>query len=206
MKGRHAPEATLCSAPVRGIEGWFSEDEGRWYARFARALVGGVFVEIGCWKGRSTSFVAPVCKANGTRLVCVDHFRGSYDSLNERYEAALAREDVAATFRENMKALDVEVELIVASSSDAAARFELGSVDRVFLDGSHDAESVTVDLTSWTARLRAGGRLAGHDYDHKHPELTRAVDAFAAARGLEVRRGPRSIYWLADPSPAPPRP
>ena len=24
---------------MRGIEGMFSEDEGRWYARFARALV-----------------------------------------------------------------------------------------------------------------------------------------------------------------------
>ncbi len=26
---------------MKGIDGWFSEDEGRWYARFARALRGG---------------------------------------------------------------------------------------------------------------------------------------------------------------------
>ena len=55
---------------MRGIDGFFSEDEGRWYARFARALRGGVFVEVGSWKGRSTSFIGAVCNANGTRLVC----------------------------------------------------------------------------------------------------------------------------------------
>jgi len=69
---------------VRGIEGWFSEDEGRWYARFARGLAGGTFVEVGSWKGRSTSFIGKICEANGTRLVCVDAWSGSQDSLRGR--------------------------------------------------------------------------------------------------------------------------
>src|SRR5580700_2147043 len=79
-------------ARVKGIDGWFSEDEGRWYARFARALHGGTLVEVGSWKGRSTSFVGPVCNANGTRFVCVDHWSGSRDTLADRYAAALAQE------------------------------------------------------------------------------------------------------------------
>jgi predicted O-methyltransferase YrrM len=181
---------------VKGIDGFFSEDEGRWYARFARALRGGTFVEIGSWKGRSTSFVGPVCNANGTRLVCVDHFRGSSDGLAARYAATLAVCDVEAIFRANMQALGIEVELLAEPSADAARRFTPGTVDRVFLDGSHDGPSVAEDLLLWTARLRQGGILAGHDYDPKHPELTAAVDAFAGERGLEVRRGPRSIFWL----------
>jgi hypothetical protein len=89
---------------MRGIEGWFSEDEGRWYARFARGLRGGTFVEVGCWKGRSTSFIGAICNAHGTRLVCVDHWAGSRDSLEPRYSAALAEEDVEQTFRANMRA------------------------------------------------------------------------------------------------------
>jgi predicted O-methyltransferase YrrM len=182
---------------VRGIEGFFSEEEGRWYARFARTLRGGVFVEIGSWKGRSTSFVGPVCRANGTRLVCVDHFSGSRDSLAPRYAEALAVEDVEQTFRSNMRALGIAVELLTETSAEAARRFEPGSVDRVFLDGSHDRESVAEDLRLWSARLRADGVLAGHDYDAKHPDLCEAVDAFAASRSLRVRLGPRSIFWLA---------
>ncbi|HRG97157.1 MAG TPA: class I SAM-dependent methyltransferase [Polyangiaceae bacterium] len=184
---------------MRGIEGWFSEDEGRWYARFARGLAGGTFVEVGSWKGRSTSFIGKICEANGTRLVCVDAWSGSQDSLRGRYDAALAVEDVEATFRANMASLGIPVRVLATSSAAAAAALGPASVDRVFLDGSHDGASVAEDLTLWTACLRPGGRLAGHDYSPKHPELCAAVDAFARARGLAVRRGPRSIYWL-EPS------
>jgi MMP 1-O-methyltransferase len=182
---------------VKGIDGFFSEGEGRWYARFARGLRGGTFVEIGSWKGRSTSFVAPVCMANGTRLVCVDHWRGSRDMLAQRYAATLAIEDVEQTFRANMRALGVDVEVLRESSADAARRFAAGSVDRVFLDGSHDGKSVEGDLVAWSERLKDDGVLAGHDYDDKHTELVDAVDSFARERSLAVKRGPRSIWWLA---------
>ncbi len=181
---------------MKGIDGFFSEDEGRWYARFARAVRGGTFVEVGSWKGRSTSFVGPVCNENGTRLVCVDHFGGSNDSLATRYAETLAVEDVAQTFRTNMRALGIACELWAEPSLVAAERFGPGELDRVFLDGSHDGESVARDLEAWSVRLTRGGLLGGHDYCAKHPELCEAVDAFAAASGLAVRRGPRSVYWL----------
>jgi predicted O-methyltransferase YrrM len=181
---------------VRGIEGWFSEDEGRWYARFARALRGGVFVEVGCWKGRSTSFIGRICNANGTRLVCVDHWRGSHDKLATRYQVALDTEDVEQTFRGHMAALGIDVEVIAAPSLEAARGFAPKSVDRVFLDASHDGASVAEDLVAWSERLKDDGILAGHDYGPNHPELVAAVDAFAASRGIAVRRGPRDVWWL----------
>jgi predicted O-methyltransferase YrrM len=146
---------------VRGIDGWFSEDEGRWYARFARGLTGGVFVEVGCWKGRSTSFIGRICNANRTRLVCVDHWKGSNDVFQARYAAALAIENVEATFRANMAALGITVEVLSEPSTVAATRFAPGSVDRVFLDGSHDRDAVAEDLAAWSPRLAANGILAG---------------------------------------------
>lgn len=179
---------------MKGIEGWFSEDEGRWYARFARGLKGGVFVEVGSWKGRSTSFIGAICNANRTRLVCVDHWDGSADSLAPRYATTLAQEDVETTFRANMDALGIVVEVLRERSTVAAGRFD--RVNRIFLDGSHDGPSVSEDLRAWIERLAVGGILAGHDYDEKHPDLVAAVGAFAAERSLVVRRGPRSIFWL----------
>ncbi len=181
---------------MKGIDGWFSEDEGRWYAKFARSLKGGIFVEVGSWKGRSTSFVGPVCNANGTRLVCVDHWKGSNDSLSDRYDAALAVENIEETFRSNMRELGIAVEVMAEPSIVAAARFEPGSVDRVFLDGSHDPKSVTEDLEAWSVKLKPDGILGGHDYSFKRPDLCAAVDAFASARGLIVKTGPRSVYSL----------
>jgi hypothetical protein len=181
---------------MRGIEGWFSEDEGRWYSRFARSLRGGVFVEVGSWKGRSTSFIGKICNANRTRLVCVDHWAGSRDLLQPRYEAALAVEDVEQTFRANMRALGIEVEVLVMPSLEAAARFEPASVARVFLDGSHDGASVAADLEAWSTRLAPTGILAGHDYAPKYDGLRDAVDAFAARHSHVVKRGPRDIWFL----------
>lgn len=182
---------------MRGIEGWFSEDEGRWYARFARALRGGVFVEIGCWKGRSTSFIGKICNENGTRLVCVDHWNGSKDGLQPRYEAALATENVEQTFRANMATLGITVEVLAKPSLEAIADFAPGSVDRVFLDGSHDGPSVAADLEAWSTRLKPDGILAGHDYAPKYSGLRDAVDAFAKEKGLVVKRGPRDIWYYS---------
>lgn len=182
---------------MKGIDGFFSEDEGRWYARLARGLRGGTFVEVGSWKGRSTSFIGAICNANGTRLVCVDHWRGSRDGLATKYAAVLAAEDVERTFRANMTALGIDVEVLAMPSREAALRFEPRSVDRVFLDASHDGPSVADDLAAWIESVKDDGVLAGHDYDAKHPELRAAVDAFARERSFEVRRGPRSIWWLA---------
>jgi hypothetical protein len=91
----------------------------------------------------------------------------------------------------------IEVEIIAAPSVEAALRFPARSVDRVFLDASHDGPSVSEDLLAWSERLRPDGILAGHDYGPNHPALRDAVDTFAAARDLVVRRGPRDIWWLA---------
>ena len=190
---------------MKGIDGFFSEDEGRWYSRFARGLRGGTFVEVGSWKGRSTSFIGAICNANGTRLVCVDHFVGTpglCDPLAARYAAELATQDIEEVFRANMKELGISVEVLAETSLRAAERFPLASIGRIFLDGAHDGPSVAADLEAWHPRLANDGILAGHDYDVKHPELCAAVDAFAAAYALTVRRGPRSIFWLvAQPSP-----
>lgn len=182
---------------MKGIDGFFSEDEGRWYRRFAASLRGGVFVEVGSWKGRSTSFVGPVCNANGTRLLCVDHWAGSRDSLATRYARELAEHDVEAIFRANMKELGIVVEVLRERSVVAAAKMGPASTDRVFLDGSHDPVSVAEDLRAWLPTLKPGGVLGGHDYSpEKRPDLCAVVDEIARANGLTVKRGPRSVFAL----------
>ena len=116
--------------------------------------------------------------------------------LRQRYADALAVEDVQATFRANMDALGMPVDIIAEPSIVAAQRFEDNSVDRVFLDGSHDGSSVAADLVAWKRTLKPDGILAGHDYGERHVELREAVDAFAARERRTVRRGPRDIWWL----------
>eukprot|EP00451_Oxyrrhis_marina_P047398 CAMPEP_0204443962 /NCGR_PEP_ID=MMETSP0470-20130426/90188_1 /ASSEMBLY_ACC=CAM_ASM_000385 /TAXON_ID=2969 /ORGANISM="Oxyrrhis marina" /LENGTH=122 /DNA_ID=CAMNT_0051443305 /DNA_START=523 /DNA_END=887 /DNA_ORIENTATION=- len=47
--------------------------------------------------------------------------------------------------------------------SIVAAR-HLTAVDLVFVDGDHHGDSVRQDIQTWTAKLRPGGIIGGHDY------------------------------------------
>ncbi|MBI3298252.1 MAG: class I SAM-dependent methyltransferase [Elusimicrobia bacterium] len=177
-------------------QGWFLPEEGRWYAARAAEAGAGVVVEVGCWKGRSTSFVAPVCRDNGAALWCVDSWRGSRDAYAEDYARLLAEEDVRAAFERNMAAIGCAPTVLAMDSLAAARSFASGSVDLVFIDASHDEESVLANLEAWAPALRPGGLLAGHDLSEKTPGVERGVERFCSARGLNWRRGPARLWHL----------
>lgn len=49
-------------------------------------------------------------------------------------------------------------------------------VDLVFVDGAHDDDSVSVDIDVFFPKVKDGGFILFHDYDHKLPGLTAIVD------------------------------
>lgn len=181
-------------------QGWFLHEEGSWYA--ARAAEGGAGVvdEVGCWKGRSTSFAAPVCRENGAALWCVDSWRGSRDAYSGDYARLLAEEDVRWAFERNMAALGYVPRILAMDSLDAARGFARSSADLVFIDASHDEESVLANLEAWTPAVKDGGLLAGHDLSERTPGVERAVAQFCAARGLAWRRGPARLWQVRRPT------
>jgi hypothetical protein len=180
------------------VPGWFSPEEGAWYAALAADLPrGALVVEVGCWKGRSTAYLAEASRR--LRLVCVDDWQGSRDARAADYRAALAREDVRASFDHTLRRFAIEARVLALPSVEAAATFAPRSVDLVFLDASHDLESVRADLAAWHPRVR--GALAGHDLDHD--DVAQAVAEHAARHHLQVERGPGSAYRLRRPDARP---
>lgn len=186
-------------------DGWFAEEEGRAYRQLAAQAVTapdarGVIVEVGSWLGRSSSYVAGLCRARGLSFVCVDAWAGSSDRFDAQYRELLARRDIEAEFRRHLDALALAADIRHTTSLAAAATFSSGSVDLVFLDASHDEAAVTADIAAWWPSLRAGGVLAGHDYRDDHPGVVAAVDRAAAQHGLTLARGPGSIWALLGSS------
>ena len=92
-------------------------------------------------------------------------------------------------------------------STEAAKRFQPGSVDFVFIDGDHSFAGVTADLDAWWSVLRVGGQLGGHDLDA--PEIgfkvRDALEAFIARTcpGTPFDLCGFTSWWMTKPAPSP---
>lgn len=84
-------------------------------------------------------------------------------------------------------------------SVEAAKQFDNGRFDFVFLDASHDYESMQNNLPAWYLKIRTGGLFCGHDYGGQHYGVKQAVDEFcqnmAYDKQLQFRSYTR-IWWF----------
>ena len=148
--------AELARQQAGDVEGWLSEAQGRALFDAAAAVTGaGVIVEIGSWKGRSTTWLASGARLAGQRVYAVDPHRG-------------ARENPAAEtlneFLDNLacNGLADVVEPMVMTSEEAAA--SIGRpIELLFIDGDHSYDGVRRDAELWLPRLMEGGIVMFHD-------------------------------------------
>lgn len=116
------------------------------------AKEGAVFVELGCWQGRSTRYMAETIAASG-KSIRFDVFD------NFSYQVATLEQT-----RANMGTFGSFVNIHSIPSVEAAARYDDGTVDFCFVDGDHNR--AIDDLRAWWPKIREGGVLAGHDVEH----------------------------------------
>jgi hypothetical protein len=66
---------------------------------------------------------------------------------------------------------------ILRMKTDVACSFVADkSVDFVFIDACHLYESVKADIENWLPKIRPGGWITGHDWEHpRFPGVTKAV-------------------------------
>lgn len=139
-----------------GIDGWLSEAQGRALFAAAAGCSGrGAIVEIGSWKGRSTTWLAHGARTRGLQVYAIDPHTGS-------------REDPAArtydAFIENVRQAGVldSVHPLVMTSSEAAGSVR-GPVELLFVDGDHTRAGAMRDAGVWLPRVMVGGTAMFHD-------------------------------------------
>jgi predicted O-methyltransferase YrrM len=147
-------------------------------------------LEIGSWKGLSTSIIARYTNL----LYCVDTWQGAQNEPAMAQEAS--KVDVFAQFKANMQALglDNKVRPLVMTSDDAFQIVKDGELNFIFIDGDHSYEQVKQDLR-WANKLTPLGVIAGHDYDAGHPGVMQAVDEVL---GNKAVIGKKSSIWYAQ--------
>jgi hypothetical protein len=141
-------------------ENWFS------YPDLYKQVVeefpsGSKFVEVGSWKGRSSSFLAVEIANSGKDIdfYCVDTWEGGPD--HQGWEGLDKLYDI---FLENMKPVEGYYFPLKVTSEEASKKFEDKSLDFVFLDASHEYEDIKSDIQNWLPKVKPGGIIAGHDY------------------------------------------
>jgi hypothetical protein len=181
----------------RKIPGHF-DFQGPYSALAADVPDGEPIVEVGCWQGRSISYLASELQLRGkTNLVyAVDTWEGSAEQKPD-VDRLGGCETLFQTFLTNLVSHRGRVVPLRTESAAASRYFPDESLGAVFLDADHTYEAVSKDLRAWYPKLRPGGLLFGHDYVPPHARslngVVRAVDEFFAGQSLEIR--PMSRVW-----------
>ena len=92
-------------------------------------------------------------------------------------------------------------EIIKMSSMEALSVVPDGSLDFVYIDGRHEFSFVVQDLIGWSAKVRQGGIVSGHDYYNFYQGgIILAVDAYTRAFNINpwyvTKEVQPSFFWV----------
>lgn len=150
---RHPFDHTI----IANMEGWLSDKEADLLFRLASQCKGkGAIVEIGSWKGKSTTCLSLGSKAGaGTPITAIDPHTGSSEHGDV---------DTYAEFLHNIDRNGITdmVEPIREYSQNVGKEWDK-PVELLWIDGAHEYEYVLQDLEIWEQFLIDGGVIAFHD-------------------------------------------
>ena len=153
----------------QNIQGWFTFS-GLYSDIVNSATDGWHIVEVGSWKGKSSSFmgVEILNSKKNIKFDCVDTWLGSEENISKDasdYEPLLEITDgVYNLFLNNISPVKNVVNVIRLPSVEASKSYKDNSLDFVFIDAAHDYNNVCADIKAWLPKVKTGGMLAGHDY------------------------------------------
>jgi MMP 1-O-methyltransferase len=132
------------------LPGWLTAEEGETLYRLAKACTGrGVIVEIGSWRGKSTTCLGLGSKAgNQVPVFAVDpHSEHTFGDFSRNMEEA---------------GLTDLVTPVPGRSQELAEGFD-EPIELLFIDGAHQYELVNEDFDRWVPKVVEGGVIAMHD-------------------------------------------
>lgn len=142
-----------------------------------KPLVG---VEIGVAKGKNAEYILKTL--NVKCLYLVDHY-GAYiedkeivkNYQNSIYEAT----KIYKKYRDKLKWFSLE--------SSYAKDYIPDDLDFVYIDANHTYENCLMDIINYYPKIKKGGIIGGHNFEHKFPGVIRAVANFAENQGVKFK-------------------
>lgn len=184
----------------QNIYGWFDYQD--LYSNVIKSLPdNSKIVEIGAYKGCSTSFLAVeiINSGKNIKLDVIDSWNGENETEApwQSYVGAIDKPtgDIFEDFKKNLAPVFHIINPVQSLSTPAAALYEDKSLDFIFIDGDHNYEGINKDLHAWRPKMKDGAIMAGHDYNpHSFPGVIKAVDDFFGKQNVNVING----SWLVN--------
>jgi len=171
-------------------EKWFNYQNI--YKRIVESVPdGGHIVEVGAWKGASTSYLAVEAQHKKLRIDVVDTWSGSHEHKDID---DIRKNSLFGTFIDNLRPVINLINPIRTDSVSASKMYADESLDAVFIDADHRYESVKADILAWMPKVKKGGILAGHDYVDSHNGVIKAVNETLSR--FETIECPSNKCWL----------
>lgn len=158
---------------VMSIEGYLKKQEAECLVENAKnAKKGGVIVEIGSYRGRSTCALAIGTKATNKMPVYAiephEQFIGEYGGVynsNDRQEF----------FKNILKLGHTDIVRLVNVPSHTIVKCWDKKISFLWIDGDHRYTAVKKDLLSWSKFIIRGGKIALHDSSEKESGPYKAI-------------------------------
>jgi hypothetical protein len=174
----------MIHAPGDHIKGWMEPEELLWLYDTAKRMDS--IIEIGSWKGRSTYALCSGCHG---AVYAVDTFG---ECLLENCVFQPDGISIYEDFRANTWEFKNLFTIPVSSVSAHVHKLVPGKVDMVFVDGSHDIDSVYIDLVLYGGK--AIKMLCGHDFSWRG--VTDGLVRYLEGTGIQVTHGPGDIWFI----------
>lgn len=156
------PYASVEILPFDG-HGWFCPPNQEALDAAIHRISPNVVVEVGCWLGSSTRFIAERVKP-GAKVYAVDHWLGSVEHQQMpdgiSHLPTLYQQFLSNVIHKKLTDVIVPVRM---SSKEAFYNLDV-EADLIYIDASHDAQSVYEDIVMWAKKLSPKGEIYGDDY------------------------------------------
>jgi predicted O-methyltransferase YrrM len=169
---------------ARRIGGWLTDAEANALFELARRWAperDAVVVELGSWQGRSSMLLGSgLAGKQNPRLFCVDPFgqdeNSSYQAEFYQPEISTMHLSLEGAFNRNIRRCGLtEIVHPIKGYSFDAVRHWKDPIDILFIDASHEYESVHRDVLLWTPFVKVGGVIALHDVSPVWPGPSRVM-------------------------------
>ena len=149
--------------------------------------------EVGVWNGKCAEHLLRLLP--NLHLTLIDRWTPP-DKADSYFDSGseIARKDNAAHLAAYLETVNrtkfakERIDIMRNDTATAAQFYADRLFDFVFIDGDHSFAGCYRDIVAWCPKVKAGGFICGHDYDHpEQGEVKRAVlEYFGGVDGIEL--------------------